>query len=220
MLTVILFLLSKTILANDFRKKIVILDTGINVTKTIEPFLCQNGLIDLTETNTTDVSGHGTNITHIIAKHINVKAYCVYHIKYYKENEGVKNLYRFIKALKISLQLHPYAVNISGGGYEPSNKEAQLIMNLLEKGSYVVTAAGNDNQNLDIDCNFYPACYNIKHEKFFVVGSNNVFGQKSFSSNYGKIINAKENGENVAAGGFLKSGTSQSTAIKTGKLCK
>lgn len=71
---------------------------------------------------------------------------------------------------------------------------------------------------------YYPAMYSAK---LVVVGNLNANGTRSDSSNYGTVVNAWEIGEDVLSfspvvnSSFVSlSGTSQATAVRTGKIVK
>ncbi len=211
-------LLSNDLSAVELRKKIVVIDTGVKWSNEIAPYICKDGWIDLTNTTRSDELGHGSNVIYTIAKYINNNDYCIISIKaFVQHSPGDVNVY--LKALRMALEARPVALNLSLEGKYPINEERAIIESLLKSGTKVVAAAGNDGTNLDRDCNSFPICYNIIHEKFYTVGSINSHLQRSAFSNYGKAVNSKENGEDVMAGGIELSGTSQAAAIKTGKLC-
>ena len=73
---------------------------------------------------------------------------------------------------------------------------------VINKNIIVVSAAGNDSQDLN-KINYYPAAH---HHRIVVVGN------KSRSSNYGDTVDVIEDGNNVKAGGYRMSGSSQSTS--------
>lgn len=55
-------------------------------------------------------------------------------------------------------------------------------------------------------------------KRIVVVGNKDSFGTRIKSSNYGKLVNRWEIGENQEAYGITLTGTSQATAVATGKL--
>lgn len=180
----------------------------------------------------------------------NIKAnYCQIILKYYDPKaRGADNLINTIKSFRWAIDHKVDVINYSGGGKEFSNEEKLIVTEALNKGIKVVVAAGNESKNLSDDpCSkiksfkkkflclknrdpkvkygvYYPAIYD---NRLYVVG--NLVNYKTrviaSSSNYGTHINTWEVGTNVlsrlpnAKFGFM-SGTSQATAIKSGKLVR
>ncbi len=171
-------------------------------------------------------------------------AYCQIIIKYYdpKQSYG-DNLKQTIKSFKWAIEQNVDIINYSGGGTEYSKEENEVIQEALNKGIKVVAAAGNERSNIDKH-KYYPAMYD---KRIYVVGNlvtNNteLIPKKSViegkttnllelkrdiaaSSNYGESINTWELGTSIlsrlprASYGYM-TGTSQATAIKTGKLVR
>jgi len=197
-----------------------------------------------------DDNGHGTHIAGLINANAGVDNYCLVSIKYYSDsNSGHQNLVNLEKALRYAINIKVNFINISGGGPESFPEEKALIKEALDKGIKVVVAAGNEKLNLDEKCNYYPACYDKRlvvvgnlqitkdyrgfndDMKFLVVeaGMGNKIGtyetERAPSSDYGNVVNRWEIGTDVRStlpGGQFgyKSGTSQATAIATGKLVR
>ena len=119
------------------------------------------------------------------------------------------------EAIEEATRLHVDFINISGGGYGFSRREHKAVMAAIEQGIIIVAAAGNDNANLD-RYPFYPGCYDKRE---MVVASTSSTGDKLPSSNYGSQVRFYELGLNVCgAYNICHSGTSQATAVTTGKL--
>ena len=166
-----------------------------------------------------DTNGHGTNIVGIIdsyAKDSHVD-YCIVIIKYHSDSQsGYKNTMAESEAMEYAANIKMDIVNISAGGPNANEYEYQQVERFLNNGGTLVAAAGNDDLNIDKPGNaFYPATYD---KRIIVVGNKTRTGIKSVTSNYGKSVTHWELGEDVAAYGITASGTSQSCAIKTGKL--
>ena len=117
----------------------------------------------------------------------------------------------FNRALRYILYIKPNVVNISAGGAGSNPEERYLIKKILDAGIFIVSAAGNESTNLDKGCNYFPACYD---SRIIVVGND------APSSNYGNVVDFVINGEYQSALGITQSGSSQSTAIFTGKYIK
>jgi hypothetical protein len=95
----------------------------------------------------------------------------------------------------------------------------------------MVVAAGNENQDIDKDCNQYPSCYD---NRIVTVGNllpdgyypspagGDVLKQHERNplSNYGNYVKHWEVGANADGKVDWSSGTSQATAITTGKLVR
>lgn len=171
-----------------------------------------------------DVHGHGTNIVGIIESylkpaHIN---YCIVVIKYYSESQtGKQNLTAEIDAFKYAANLKVDYINYSGGGPEQSKPEKAAVTRFLKNGGKLIAAAGNGNEfgvGVDIDTpgnEYYPAKYD---NRIIVVGNTCQDGVRCNSSNYGKSVTRWEVGEKVSAYGITMTGTSQATAVATGKI--
>jgi len=199
--------------------KVAVIDTGIDAASSHD--LCTFGHKSFVNNSSPlkDTHGHGTHIAGLISKYAGKGDWCMVAIKY-------------------AIDLKVDYINISGGGFQPNDGEKALIIKALNKGIKVVVAAGNgdDNHvavNLDKDCSYFPACYD---KRILVVGnlkdtdSNPDFvtwsGEKlsrAPSSNYGSYVKRWEVGTNVESTlpgnrrGRM-TGTSQATAIVTGKL--
>ncbi|NJO65313.1 MAG: S8 family serine peptidase [Richelia sp. RM2_1_2] len=218
---VILLLFCSISFAEETRIKIAVIDTGIQKTIENTKFFCQTEH-DLTGEGIQDFLGHGTNIAGIIAKYINPKTHCILVIKYYAKtpsNSTVLDL--IIKSFEIAVKEQVKYINLSSGGPGKNDKEHAAIKNALDKNITVVVAAGNENTNLLKDCDYYPACYNFTSNKFKVVGNGKSEKEKTYSSNFGTPpITDWKYGVNQNGFGFVMTGTSQSTAIKTGEIVK
>ena len=217
-LLIILAYASQTAFAES-RVKIAIVDTGISLTQAKSKYLCKDGLKTfLTWDWGYDKNGHGTNIFGLIADQINPKTHCIISYKFYKKNlPDRKSLNNTIKAIEHAIKNNVKYLNMSMGGSSPSNRERALLKKFLDNGGYVLAAAGNESHNLDIYCNYFPACYKAKsfkkYKNFIVVSSHT-----GDFPNYGKVVDIYEDGKNK--GKPVLSGTSQATAIYTGKLVK
>lgn len=194
--------------------KIAVIDSGLNQVVAKDIPVCQ--YYDLTGTGFNDNIGHGTNVSGLIHGFAKNKDYCQVIIKVFDPatKDGFQHsLFAFDM---ISRDPDIVIVNYSAGGGEFNSYERDLIMKILGQGKIFVSAAGNNSQNLDKMCNYYPACYS---KKIITVG--NLSGKKrNKSSNYGKYIRVWEDGTDAYSYGVTMSGTSQATAIHTGKLVR
>jgi hypothetical protein len=220
------------------KTKIAVIDTGYNAINGIVR-VCDEGHRDFTkplfQSNLylmSDLNGHGQNVSHLIERQIQSPSfYCQIIVKYTNGIDSIKenSAYFFLKSLEYVANRKDIAlVNISGGGIartnDPKTKEAvtkylklekAFIQKLLDANVTVVVAAGNDNLNLDKECVYYPACHD---PRIYVVGNGTSLKNRYAGSNYGKVVDIWIDGRDHTAGGHTMTGSSQSTAIFTGKL--
>lgn len=210
---------------------IAVIDTGYGVKLSqaeLDAHLCKFGHKDYTNGPTTDeydtkvpvpldTHGHGTHIAGIIdafARRGNIN-YCLVILKYYdKEATGEDNLKATINAIKHATALHADFINYSGGGILTSQEEKVAVKNYIDQGGIFVAAAGNEGVNIDY-FHFYPA---QDDPRVIVVGMGESAEKKDPMSDYGKRVNRWEPGRNIRVYDMYMSGTSQSTAVATGKL--
>jgi len=247
LISLILGVISQNIYADCNKPiKIAVIDTGFGfkgLGKNAK--LCQEGHRDFSadqiysnKYNTkdpipVDIHGHGTNIAGIIEHYVNQKGlnYCLVIIKFYStknfESENPKldyaiaNQHGSEKSLQYLAQLDPTITNVSGGGAGYDTIESRAVKSYLNSGGILVAAAGNIGKKLsnsntsDLYTTYYPAMYD---PRIVVVGSINDNGSRSTFSNYGPFVKRWEEGLNVTGYGLVFSGTSQATAIATGKI--
>lgn len=167
-----------------------------------------------------DVHGHGTNVTGLIdeyARRGNVN-YCIVVLKYYSENQSeIQNTLYSSDAISYATNLKVDYINYSGGGPKVGMQEKLAVMKFLNEGGKFVAAAGNEGEDLDNPetDGYYPA---MADPRITVVGNKNLFGVRYPSSNWGKMVNRWEVGEKVEVYGITMTGTSQATAVATGKI--
>jgi serine protease len=169
-----------------------------------------------------DIESHGTNVAGIIEKyareaHTN---YCLVILKFHSLSNSLVNMFTDLKgtifSFRRALELKTDIVNYSAGGPDPSTEEREIIEQYLNGGGILVVAAGNNSTDLDTPKgNYYPAKYD---RRIIVVGMLNRDGKKSSISNWGKVVNRWEVGYHILGYGISMSGTSQSTAVATGKI--
>lgn len=164
-----------------------------------------------------DMHGHGTNIIGVIVDNTEITNYCFVIIKYYSAlQSNVENLLASNKAIKYASEIKADFINYSGGGPNVDVQEQRAVKTFLNNGGKFIAAAGNEKQDLDLPENgYYPAMDDIR---VISVGNNNFYGVRSYTSNYGKRVTRWEKGENVTGYGLTMTGTSQATAVATGKI--
>lgn len=231
----------------ETRTKIAIIDTGIRVNSHNKKYLCKFGHKSFIygQNPLQDAHGHGTNVASLIIPNMDNKRQCLVIVKFWDVNMGSANGMELVRLSLLHVEkLGVSYINMSLTGNEPDHLEYQYIKRLINKGVRIAVAAGNDNMNLDKTCQAYPACYNFKSKNFRVVGSNTM-GLKALQrtirvgkapkrvqivkingkwfekypySNLGNRVTHWENGTN--RGTPQMTGTSQATAIVTGKWVK
>jgi subtilisin family serine protease len=203
--------------------RVAVVDTGLDLNDPrFKDHLCPTGHKNFVPNETLDdVNSHGTHVAGLIEQFAGNADYCLLIYKYYSEKaSGKQNLEREVLALQEAMANDTDIVNFSGGGPEFDEDEYNIIRN-HPKVTFVV-AAGNEGENLDLPgSRYYPASLWFKNE--IVVENLYPTYEKAGTSNYSKRIIAKEIGVGVGSylpnGGYgYMSGTSQATAIHTGKL--
>lgn len=211
--------------AADFRTHIAVVDTGVNTPWQYMNYLCDDeSHLDLTGKGFEDKYGHGTSIAGILAKSIDNKKQCLQIIKWVHDEVDLDHFNKMDtseasaymgKAMAQVLKYKAKYLNLSYGGPYELLGEYKGIIELLKAGTIIAVAAGNNSENLDIACKYYPACYNLKHKNYHVVGN-----LGSNSTNFGKRVTDWANGNEVQAWGTKMTGTSQATAVYLGGLIK
>lgn len=201
--------------------KVAVIDTGFGYDgRGKEAKLCKNGHKDFTVPNSPDsvpldVHSHGTNVVGLIEQSLNSVNYCIVIIKYHHISAGWKNLESTIKAFNYASEIKADYVNYSSGGEDSSAPEKIAVERYLNGGGTLITAAGNDGKELGKNGTYYPAMYD---RRIIAVGNLNADMTRHTTSNYGKLVTRWEVGQNKTAYGITMSGTSQATAITTGKI--
>lgn len=234
--------------ANAKPVTIAVIDTGFTQPAGYPaPNFCKYGHADLTENNAAvnqipeDTHGHGTNIVYLIEeqlKNISKTSYCIVVMKYWKKGaSGARAVQNTVAALKRAKNMKVGYINYSSFGEASSEEERKTVRSLLDDNIVLVAAAGNEGSEIisekesawrkiacdSIECKKqkktlgYPANYD---SRVIVVGNLTEDGVKNSSSNYGERVNVWEMGTSVNGGGIVLTGTSQATAIHTGKLVK
>jgi len=192
---------------------VAVVDTGVSLDINVES-LCDFGHFDFTSTGFNDKIGHGTNVSGLIHRYAGNTNYCQIILKYFDPDSRFDNIDSTVVAFEEAVRLGVHIINYSSYGISPHPAEKKVIKKALDRGIIVVVAAGNDNNNLDEACNAYPACY----DKRIVVAGNGAKDKRYNGSNYGKIVDYWEDGKDKKVYGKKYSGTSQATAIVTGKI--
>lgn len=233
-----IFLASLSLNASIYAKdiNIAIIDTGIDPTNQIfegrlfvgkSPATFDNYGVDFSKgaqnlSSPIDQHGHGTHIAGIIAKYAPEAKLHI--LKYYNPMaSGEENLKSTIEALRYAINLNVEIINYSSGGPEASIEEKRLFDLAEKKGIVIVSAAGNEGNNIDrFGHEFFPASYH--HKNIITVGSHDKSFTPLKSSNYGaRSVDIFAPGERILSTlpnnrqGYL-TGTSQATAFVSAKV--
>ena len=227
-----MLLIISNVEAIEKRIKIGVVDTGVSYSleKSTIPYLCENGRKSTIPNDYGfDNHGHGTNVISQIANKMNVKTHCIISYKVWERGlSGHDSIQYSIDALRMALRDRVSFLNVSMSGMKDNLIEFNLYKTAVKRGIIISVAAGNDMLNLDKKCEVFPACYRniINENSFNVVGAYDVK-----TANRGKVVNRYETGKNVRCPrlkgiktrGYrltcpTLSGTSQATAIFTGKI--
>ena len=205
--------------------KVAIVDTGLDIhDPRFAGHICPKvGANFVIEETLADVNSHGTHVAGLIVRYAEDANYCLMIYKYFRKSDmGSTSLYREVQAIKAAIDDGADIINLSEGGTAYNEREAELIRNHPE--ILFVVAAGNESLNMDIGGNeWYPASLFLPN--MVVVGNKATDSELNPESNYGSKVRAFEIGTEVYStlpGGYMgyKSGTSQATAIRTGKIVK
>lgn len=168
-----------------------------------------------------DNHGHGTSMVGIIAHELNASRvnYCVYIVKALMGSSE-----DYVKALEYISKLDVDVVNISAAGQTLIPGECSLIKNILDKGAFVVAAAGNDGVNTDY-MRVYPAFCDYRVYKLYNVDKTGKFAPTSNTYGRQPYRAVTEVGVDVVTTGLNNrmikiSGTSPAAAKFSAKIAK
>ena len=163
---------------------------------------------------------------------------------------GVINGKNLIDSINYAVDMKVDVINLSVEGDEFQQEEFKAITRALKKGIKIFVAAGNSNRNIDDEPSFPASYPPVGKNKITIVGSKSSiqyfripnqstiqrynFRTKKYDtipigkhawSNYGARVNQWEDGKQVLGAGLngkqaFMSGTSQATAIATGKYVR
>lgn len=195
----------------EARIKIAIVDTGLEVTPEMKPYICEGMSFSLDSSNTfVDSNGHGSNVAGLIVEGLDPKKYCIQIIKY-RDNIDT---YMVAFAIRNAVAMGVSYINLSLSGSGSSVVEYLDIMKALQQGVHIAIAAGNQRLTLTKNfCPVFPTCYKIDNENFRIVGSNT-----GHYGNQGPMIKYWEDGSDKGLPSMT--GTSQATAIHMNKWIK
>lgn len=158
----------------ESRKRIVILDSGVNHSKDLEQFLCEDGHRDFYELESPnpfyDHSTHGTLLANIITSGMNPETHCLSIYKFYG-GDLQRSSVAYANALIDIRDLKPEIVVIAIEDTGYWQNEPLWLMDIAQS-TKVFIAAGNGGLNLTHRCEIYPACLasKVNSQNFIVVG--------------------------------------------------
>lgn len=223
---ILLVLLISTI-ADAKQLRVAIVDTGLDQKDPrFSKLLCPGNLSWNFASNNSDTSdhhGHGTHVAGLIKQYAGSSDYCLIIYKFYNGKSDLDPASATVAAFNRAVKDKVDIINYSAGGNGYEAEEDVALRNADRHGITMVLAAGNNGKDLT-NKPYYPAVLPLKNK--IVVGSLDFDSKKPHaSSNYGKEVSVWERGENLLSTlpngheGYL-TGTSQATAIHTGKLIK
>ena len=194
--------------------KIAVIDTGFNNKYEDKVKLCNTGHRDFTGTGLHDNHGHGTHISGLIAENA-INNYCIMILKSYDPVDG-GSIANSTLAIEWAILQGADIINYSGGGLSANSREKKAVLKALDAGIIIVAAAGNEHANLSHTA-YYPASYD---KRIVVVGNLTKDGRRAPSSSFGGPTDLMVRGTNIRGINGTMTGTSQSTAIVTGRIAK
>lgn len=173
----------------------------------------------------TDNHGHGTHVSGLIAKYSKGMDYCLVVEKYFDPKSAPgDNLGNTVKAFRYAITQNVDIINYSGGGLEKSKTECELVKKALDKGILIVVAAGNEQSDLT-QRGYFPA---LCDDRVMIATNLDNSRKIATSSNYDEkhkfntfALEGQDLYSTLPNNGIGKmTGTSQSTAVLTGKMIK
>lgn len=204
----------------DSQIMVAVVDTGLDLHDVrFKGNICKTGHLDLTGEGLYDTIGHGTHVAGLIKEYADKANYCMIIYKYIGSRPGAESSSVFweLRAFKAAIDAGARIINFSSGGYTYSPQEKAFIKS--HPDVLFVTAAGNEGNNLD-ETPYYPAAYHLPN--IIPVGNLDFNGKPYRMSNYAPWLVWEEgvivSSYAIGFGTTLMTGTSMSTAIRTGKI--
>jgi subtilisin family serine protease len=198
----------------ESRLRVVVLDTGLNLTPEIQPYLCRDGHVSFAGPDLVDRVGHGTVVAELIAAQVDPALVCLTIVKWYDDGPPY-DARGIIAGYRHARRIGARVINYSAGGYFAASAEYEEIKLLLQAGIEFVVAAGNSSQNFDEACNEYPACYGFQNfRNFVVVGALDGKNIAEYS-NYGAGVHEYREGSHRKSG---MRGTSFAAPVVAGEI--
>lgn len=193
--------------------KIAVLDTGYDPSATYIKY-CEPPK-DFTNTTPIDRLGHGAIVSSLIASTVDKSVeYCIYSLKILDNKDSITAFDSIVRALGYAITKKVDYINISFGGDFQFLPEKIEIERALNRKIRVIAAAGNEGNDLDKRCNFFPACYD---SRIVIVGNGLSNENRQNKSNYGRIVSIWHNGT-IRYKNEMKTGTSFSAPLVLAKM--
>lgn len=203
--------------------KIAVIDSGLS--QEVNPdTLCHFGHKDFTDDKRfisfrgiptrvpEETYEHGAHIAQSISEQLKGVDYCLVILKVFSGRIAFEDrLGQITKAIRYATRIGVDFINFSASGREYDKEEAKAVTEFINAGGTFIAAAGNDGMNLDAN----PAYPAMDDRRVICVGALDNKRNVADYSNYGKAITRWELGK-----GTHTSGTSQATAVATGKIVK
>lgn len=163
-LGLVLVLLPELSLGQTKLVKVAVVDSGFNMKYKDQVKLCKSGHYDFT-TNKAEIGhdsiGHGTEVSLVIGSINKESNYCLVIYKVFsKATKDVGVDYN--KVYKTALKERIRIMNLAFSGGAKIKDEEMWLNKLSLTGTIILAAMGNENRDLSIQCDTYPACYNVQ----------------------------------------------------------
>ena len=199
---------------------VIVIDSGVDVT---HPAFAHHTTVNTrsflpTTKSVVDGTGHGTWVASKIAGGgVGIAPKCNLWCLRVLDESGTGSTTFSTNALQWVLDNvpNPHIINMSMGGYTPSDQQKAVLGKLADKGVLVVAAMGNEGSTVPM----YPAGF----DRLLAVGAVNKDNTRAAFSNYGANVDIVAPGvacySAYLGGKFRKmEGTSMATPIITGML--
>lgn len=188
--------------------KVAVIDTGCDLN------VISGRIADGTDMSVTDVNGHGTLMTEIIASQTTEKVK-ILPIKAFDDN-GYSTVGQVYDAIMRAIDLGADVINLSMSGVGSSQMLTHAINKATEKGIIVVVSAGNDASDVEgfMPGNIDSAITVSATDRNEVFAEYSNFGEKIDYSAVGEII--KDQGTEDTSDDTYYSGTSIAAAFVSG----
>lgn len=202
--------------------RVAVVDSGLDIQDPrFSRYICPGESRDFTGRGINDEHGHGTHVASVIIKNANNNKFCLIILKYFSpENSDHDNSVYADRAMEYIKKIKPSIVNYSGGGDSRSEFDEDTISSLPK--TMFIFAAGNDSHSYNYR-KYYPAALTKLYDNVIVVGNGVDQAHRALSSNYDYpnmewVPGIDIEGYAPNHGTAVMTGTSQSTAIYTGRL--
>jgi hypothetical protein len=201
----------------DLRARVAVIDSGASKDMAPDVF-CEDGLLDLTGTGPFDTTNHGGNISRIVMNGLDTAKICLLSIKDITLQHDSVTL--STKAFETAAVMGARYINWSEQTRYRNFALEAAVTSLLSRYTTVSVAAGNSNQDLNVECNTELACLPNSSPWFNVVGATDAKGLRKSYSNYGKVVTSWEDIDTPIPGLTPVGGTSEATARHLNKVIK